>query len=305
MIYTLPTQRNSVIIPTGDPTPVEPPTRDYKGRKLTAAVPLARKIYGAMESGRALGKQAVMDNWKLQLMASKPSGSSDRATIIGVSPTGRDTNTAAQNLPKPPPPVSDYVYVGIVREGARTRFAQDIKGPSGTKTWVVEVQSDTDGPVTLQWPTIARLPRKLSLTAKDETTGRAFSLNSQSSIVLNMKQGQPTRLVFTAKTQNSQPLMLSGLQTVGGGRANNGGGFAIAFNLNQDAKVSGVITTFDGRVVAPLASGKAFSAGQGLLHWTGRAANNSALPAGGYKAVITAKDDTSTVTQTVIIQTLR
>ena len=96
LVYTLPTQRNSVVLPTPDPNnPIEPPTR---------GVPLAR-VDGAMESGRALGTkgtQPVIDNWKLQLVASKQNGASDRATIIGVSPTGRDVSTAAQNLPKPP-----------------------------------------------------------------------------------------------------------------------------------------------------------------------------------------------------------
>ena len=195
--------------------------------------------------------------------------------------------------------------MGIVREEKGTRYAQDIKGPNGTKTWTVEVQSDTDGPVTVQWPTIARLPRKLGLTVKNESDGKESSLRTRSSLVLDMKKGQTTRLVFTAKTLASQSLAMSPLRTVGGGRA-TGGGFAIAFDLNQEATVSGVITTLNGRVVANLeGSGKAFSVGQGQLHWSGRGVNGSALPAGGYKAVITAKDDTSTVTRAVIIQTLR
>ena len=300
LVYTLPTQRNSVVLPTPNPGPIEPPTRDYK----KPMVPLA-KVWGAIVSGRAMVNQPVMDNWKLQLVASKQSGSSDRATIIGVSPTGRDVSTSAQNLPKPPPPVSDYVYMGIVREEKGTRYAQDIKGPNGVKTWTVEVQSDTDGNVTVQWPTIARLPRKLGLTVKNEATGRLTDLRTASALTLDMKKGQTTRLVFTAKTLNSQTLSLANVRTVGGGRASNGSGFGIAFDLNQEAQVSGVIKTLDGRVIAPLASGKAFGVGQGMLHWSGRAVNGSALPAGGYKAEITAKDETSTVTRTIIIQTIR
>ena len=304
--YTLPTQRNSVILPSPDPLLPEPPTRDVKNTKGSPAIPLAtpRKIWGAMESGRALVKQPVTDNWKLQLIATKQSGVSDVSTIIGVSPTGRDVSTAAQNLPKPPPPFADFVYLGIVRGENETRFAQDIKGPNGVKTWVVEVQSDTDGQVTIQWPTIARLPKRVAIIGKNEATGRGFNLRDQSSTVVDVKKDRPTRLVLTAKAQSTQPLALSNVRTAGGGRG-VGGSMQIAFDLNQDAQVSGTIETLSGQVISNLASGKAFTAGQGRLVWTGRAQNGSALPAGQYKVVLTARDDTTTVTNSVIVTTLR
>ena len=299
LVYTNPTQRNSAILPIGDPSiPVEPPTRG-------AAIPRA-KIWGQLESGRGVQiANPTPENWKLQLVATKQNGATDKATIIGVAPTSRDVATAKQNLPKPPPPFADYVYMGIVRDDAKTRFAQDIKGPNSNKTWTVEIDADSDGPVTVQWPNVARLPKRVALSVKDQTNGATYSLNTRSSVVVNLKKGQTTRLVFTAKNQASQSLSLSNVQAVSVGRGALGGGTRIAFDLNQDAQVTGVIKTLDGRVIETMAVGRGFSSGRQSLLWTGRAANGGAVPAGGYQAVLTAKDDTTTVTRIIPIQTVR
>lgn len=305
LVYTNPTQRNSVVLPIDDPTlPIEPPTRSRKNTVVSAMVPRA-KIWGQLESGRGVQiANPTPENWKLQLVATKQNGTTDKATIIGISPTSRDVATAAQNLPKPPPPFADYVYLGIVRDDAKTRFAQDIKGPNSNKTWTVEVEADSDGPVTVQWPNVARLPKRVALSVKDQTTGAAYSLSSRSSLVVNLKKGQTTRLVFSAKNQNSQSLSLSNVRAVSGGRA-MGGAVKIAFDLSQDAQVTGVIKTLDGRIIETMAVGRGFSSGAQSLNWTGRAANGGAVPAGGYQAVLTAKDDTTTVTRIIPIQTVR
>ena len=307
LVYTLPTQRNSVVLPTPDPQLPEPPTRDFTKNNTKPSVPLAasRIKWGALESGRALVKQPVPENWKLQLIATKQSGATDKSTIIGVSPTGRDVSTSVQNLPKPPPPFADYVYLGIVRGENETRFAQDIKGPNGVKTWTVDVQSDTDGPVTVQWPTLAKIPKRVALYVTQN--GRKINLHDISGITVDTKRGQTTRLVFTAASQATQPLSLRNVQTIRvGGRGVSGGSMKIAFDLSKDAQVTGFVQTLGGALVAPLqGSGKAFTLGQGSLLWTGRAQNGSALPAGTYNIVLTAKDDTSTVTSVIPVTTLR
>jgi hypothetical protein len=287
LIYPLTSQRQSAIIP--DPIAGEPPTR---------------KKTGAIASGRAFGSNPTPENWALHLVARQGGSPADGATIIGVDSTGMAESKRV--VPKPPAPVRDYVYVGVVKPDVKSRFVKDIQTGRGTKTWNVEVVSDHDGPVTLTWPNIGKLPRRVNISAKEETTGRTISLRGASSLTLNVKKGQPTRLVITAKPQASQPLTISGLRTVqSGGSRSEGRGFV--FNLNREATVSIQVETITGKVVANVANGRSASAGENRFTWAGRAQSGASLPPGAYMVKVTARagDDEAPVTMKVPFTTLQ
>ena len=261
LIYTPPTQRQSAVLPAPGTDP-EPSTR------------------GVIGSGKAFVAHPTANNWRLHLVAQQGSAKTDKATVIGV--TSDTTLKASQlSLPKPPPFISDYVYVGVVKkEGGDGRYAKDIRTENGTNSWEVEVTADKAGPVTLTWPNIATLPRRVALTVKDKDSGRVYTMRSTSSLTVNARGNKPTRLVITAKMQSSQPLTIANLRSISNG--SRGGGRAFIFNLSREASLTGIVKTVAGRAVATLAAGRAANAGENRLQWNGKAQNGSALPPGPY-----------------------
>jgi hypothetical protein len=287
LLFPLLGERQTAIIP--DPVQGEQPTR---------------KRPGEIGSGRAFTSTPSPDNWALHLVARQGGSVADGATIVGVDGTGQPESKRV--LPKPPAPVRDYVYVGIVKPDVKGRFVKDIQTGRGAKSWNVEVVSDHDGPVTLTWPNIGKLPRRVNLAVRDEASGRTVSLRGTSSLTLNVKKGQPTRLVVTAKPQASQPLTISGLRTVQG-RATDGSR-SIVFNVNREATVSVQVETITGKTVATVASGRAVSAGENRFTWVGgRSQAGTILPPGNYIVKVTARgsDDEAPVTMKVMFATLQ
>jgi len=286
LIYPLTTQRQAVILP--QPGGGEPPTRKR----------------GAIASGRAFAKNPTADNWALHLKATRGANQADSATIIGV--TNANDPEATREILKPPAPVKDYVYVGVTKPNVTGRFAKDLQTGAGAKTWNLEVVSDQDGPVSLTWPNIGTMPRRVNLSLKDETSGRTVSLRSTSSFQVNVRKGQPTRLVITAKPQASQPLMITNLQATGGrAQATDTRGFT--FNVNREATVTMTVETITGKQVGTVVTSRAVSAGQNRFTWAGRAESGAILPPGNYMVKITARagDDEAPVTVRVPFATLQ
>jgi hypothetical protein len=266
LVYSLPTEQQSAILPGPDP---EPPTR------------------GVIASGKAVVANPTMDNWKLQLVAHQGTKNTDGATIIGVN-TDPTIKASTRSTPKPPVAVSDYVYAAIVKSNtSSTRLASDVRATGGTNQWQIDVTSDKSGPVTITWPNIATLPRRVSLVAKDQTTGRAYAMRSSSSITLNLTAGKASRLVVTSKQQSAQPLQVTILATMGASRAT--GGRSFTYNLSREASVTGYIKTITGNTIATLAVSRAASSGVNTLSWNGRAQNGTLLPPGPYRIEIMAQ----------------
>jgi|GEM_PF-1411334 hypothetical protein len=283
--YATPSQRQSVIL--GDPnTGTEPPTRKKP------------QVAGAIANGRALVAQPTMDNWKVQIQAVRADGNGDYATLVGVNGSAKDGDDI-RDLPKPPMIVEDYVYVSVVREqdGKVTRLAQDLKAPGGAKSWELEVRADKDGPVTLSWPSTAKLPKLLRLRLTDKQTGKTVDLKSVSSMVVNVSKDQPSRFVLTADKRASQPLAVSNLRVErvrgtgsSSGRGPSGASYNFRFSVTADATVTGRITTLTGKVMNTFATGRAASSnGEVRLYWNGRSESGGALPAGPYQVEITAQ----------------
>jgi hypothetical protein len=285
MVYQLPFQQQSGVLPTPGNPPSEPPTRKR----------------GAVATGSALVKDPSVDNWRLQLVATSANGKRDKATFLGV--TNEKVTDNQRTMPKPPAPVEDYVYVGIVHENEVTRYAKDIKTGKTGLSWNVEIIADKDGPVTLTWPNAASLPRRVQLSLKDADTKRSISLRNSSAFTVNVRKGVPTRVTITAKTEASQKLMISGLRPVGGTRGT--GTRSFAFNVNRDATVNAVIKTITGKTVATIATTRAATPGENRLSWTGRSQDGSPLPPGSYRIEITAHgEDGETATISSIFATI-
>ena len=276
LVYQLPAQRNSVILPANPITGDEPATRKR----------------GEVESGRVLAGNLNADEWRLQMVATHEGGNNDRAAVIGVTRAAKTDKNADPllSVPKPPTPYSDYVDLSIKSADSKMRLAKDVRrAAAGETTWDVEVTADAGGKVTLTWPNIAKLPRRVSLVLKDKDSGRAYAMRSTSSATVNLAKGGVSRFVVTAKTQASLPLTITGLRTVSSSRAQ--GGYNFTFNLSRAASITATVTTINGKVMANLASGRAANAGSNPLHWTGRAVDGAALPPGPYMVHITAQGE--------------
>lgn len=279
----VPSRRQSAVIPAADGS--IPPTRARK------------ESVGAIASGRAFPINPTNENWKIQLTAKRSSSDSanDGATLLGVSPNSKDGDDS-RDLPKPPPIVKDYVSVRILHEGKSGkigRYAQDLKAPGKKKSWDLEVVSDTEGPVTLAWPNMGRLPKSVRLTLTDGQTGRKVSLRGTSSITVNVAANTPSRFTITADKQASQPLMISNFTVTTKGRGPNGGtNYSFNFNVTADASVDGRIMTLSGKTVSVLATGRAVSVGASInLPWNSRSQEGNALPAGNYMVEINARTE--------------
>ncbi|HVK02435.1 MAG TPA: hypothetical protein VM490_03115, partial [Armatimonadaceae bacterium] len=285
--FATPGQRQSAIVPDAA-SGSEPPTR--------------KKVAGAIASGRALVANPALDNWKVQLVASRQDGSGDFATLVGVTGAAKDGDDI-RDLPKPPTIVDDYVYMSVVREenGKVSRFAQDLKSPGGKKSWELEVRADKDGPVTLSWPNMAKQPKRLRLRLTDTATGRVTDLKSASSITVNVSKDQPSRYVLVADQQASTPLAFSGLRVNRVGRGPNGtSSYNFRFNITADASVTGRVMTMTNKPVSTFAASRAVSSkGENRLVWNGRSESGGALPAGPYLVELSARTDDGEVIRVV------
>lgn len=293
--YLAPTQLNAAVI---GPVPNDP---NNPGGGVTRLKP--RTIMGAIASRAALVAQPTMDEWKLQIVARNKSGRIDGATLVGQSRSAKDTDDL-RDLPKPPVPHSNYIYVGITRAGAATRYAQDLRAPGGKKTWELEVRADQDGPITFSWPNMATLPRRLRLTLKDTATGRVTNLKSTSSITLNVSANTPRRFQVTSQPMTSQPLTISNPRVAPATRG--GRGYTFLFGLNQPATVNGRVLTMGGKAAVTFAVGRAATVGENRLVWDGRTLDGAALPAGPYLIEISARtDEGEPVTQKLPLTMIR
>jgi hypothetical protein len=271
LIYNVPTAKQTAVLQATGSSDPEPPTRKR----------------GVIEGGRALVKDATTGNWRLQMVASRPDGAKDGAVILGA--TGSGLSESQRSTPKPPAPMGDYVYLGIVKNnGVGTRYAQDIRTGRGEQTWDLELVADKDGPVTLTWPNVGSLPRPLKLTITDKATRKVTSLRSSSLLTVEVKKGVPVQLTVTASPGASQPLVISGLRPVGG-VSKATGSRSFAFTVTRSATVRGTIKTVSGKTVATVATGRAVTAGENRLTWNGRAQNGSPLPPGPYMLELTAE----------------
>ena len=285
-----------LVMKVGNPTSVNtfvtgprPASDPLKGDVTAGATRHAQS--GAISTRRALVANPTLDNWKLQLVARRQDGREDNATFIGVAENAKDGDDI-RDLPKPGAPPSDYLYMGITRAEAGTSFAQEMKAPGSTKTWDFEFTSDKDGPVTVMWPNMGTLPRRLRLKLRDTQTGRSIDLRAASSVTVDAKSGVPHKFQVVSSRAESQPLVINNLRAVrapgGGTRSAGGAAYSFAFSVNQEAQTTVRILTSSGQPIATPFSGRATTTGETRLNWNGLAQNGKPLPVGQYQVEVVA-----------------
>lgn len=258
LVYATPTLRQSLIIPRIDSTTgeqTEPATRS---------------------------KAQSAEDWLLQIVARRSDGSQDTSTSVGVSASAR--NDGSTDLPKPPP-IDDYLYTGLTKPGASTRYARILQGPGGKKTWDLTVESDRDSDATLLWPDAKKLPRRVRVSITDLQTNRTIDVRSTSSLPVRLRRGTVSRYRVTAQIATSQPLVIGALNMT---RTRGTTGGSIAFTLSQNATVTARVLTAAGRVVQVLESGRSVGAGETRLRWDGRSSQGAPVPMGAYVVEVTA-----------------
>ena len=256
--YANPTARGSLIQPTALST------------TNTELEPATRKI-------------STDNNWRQQLVVRRDDGAQDQAIYVGAASGVRASGDDTRNMPKPPP-IDDYIYGGLVREGATTRYATVLQPVGGKQSWELEVLSDKDGSATLLWPDTARLPRRIQLSLTDLQTGRKVQLRTSSSLPITVRKGVASRYRITAERSATQPLRIAQLQT-----RSTRGGQVISVLLTKEGTITARILTQSGRQVQVLATGRAASGGsETLLSWNGRDQAGAPLPAGAYVVEIVA-----------------
>ena len=240
-------------------------------------------------------------NWRQQLVVRRDDGAQDSTIYVGAAAGVHALGTETRNMPKPPP-IADYVYGGLVREGETTRYATVLQPLGGKQSWELEVVSDKDGSATLLWPNAAQLPRRVQLSLTDEQTGRTIRLRSAASLPITLRKEVVSRYRITAERSASQPLRITQLQT-----RSTRGGQAISVVLSREATITARILTQSGRQVQVLASSRAAGNGETLLSWNGRSQSGAPLPVGAYvvEIVATGTDGEAPVTLSRSISILR
>jgi hypothetical protein len=255
-------------------------------------------------SGRLAASAGTDQNWKLQIVARHHDGGTDAGTVIGVSPEA--TNPTRATLPKPPV-FKDDVAVALKQSGDSSNYLQVLYPTSSDKhTWDMEVSSEKGGDVTVQWPNIQALSRRVKLSIVQPGQTRGQSMRGRSSVTLHLKAGEVKRLQVVSEPQNTLPLQISNVRTTTTRATGGTSGYNIAFNLTQGATVYAQVTTITGKTVAVVSSGRAATSGETKLFWNGRAADGSALPTGPYQLKVTAIGENDEVVESKIpVMTVR
>jgi subtilisin family serine protease len=242
-------------------------------------------------------------SWELRLMA-RSKDLVDGYNYIGMSSNATDGNDLTK-APKPPL-MSPYVSLGMARAAGAGLYAQDLRPIGGTKTWDVVVNTDQkEADITVQWPNIAAVPKRYSLTLTDLTSGQTFDMRSLPAYQFHATAAEPTRkLTITAEP------------ALGGGRAvlsnlfvNQATGrgvgqtiYDINYSLSRAASVDVTVLGSTGRIVGRVQPSRAATVGANHAYWDGRDTAGRTLPGGAYVLQVRAQTPDGQVTRQ--IQTL-
>jgi len=209
--------------------------------------------------------RAAMGNLQYGLkIGASVKGDRDGENVIAVAQSGK-SGVDKFDVTKPPSAGGD-VYVRIMDEqsGGSRSLAYDVRSADATrKTWNVAVSAMKDNEmVTLSWNKLGNNGRSVRWTIVDLSTGQRMSGGDKSQL----------------------QLAVTGIRTVPS-RAT--GGVTVRFSTTKDASTTAVITTVTGKVISTaLGVTRAANGGDVTMHWDGKAADGSAVPAGPYRLEI-------------------
>ena len=264
------------------------------------------------EVTRAIARTSTVlthDGWKARLIASV-AGDQDGQNYFGQVRGGQE-GVDSNDIPKPPAG-SGHAYVRFEStNGMTTRsLATDLRGSSSTlrQEWRAGITSDrTNAEVSLSWEGLRSVPRRYKVSLRDESTGQLIAMQSRASYTYQSGDAGSTRYfrIVLEPQLTAGSLVFTNVRTTGGTRAESG--MTVRFLLNQEADVIGTVRTLSGKSVATLSGATRAQAGaETALHWSGRAQDGTALPAGPYVLDVTARAaDGTTVRTSRTIQHLR
>jgi subtilisin family serine protease len=233
--------------------------------------------------------RAAMGNLQYGLkIGASVKGDRDGENVIAVAQSGKSGNDKF-DVTKPPSAGGD-VYVRIMDEqsGGNRSLAYDVRSAdTSRKTWNVAVSAMKDNEmVTLSWNKLGNNGRSVRWTIVDLSTGQRMSGGDKSQLqFVSGAAGSTRKFQFIADpTGASGPLAVTGIRTVPS-RAT--GGVTVRFSTTKDASTTAVITTVTGKVISTaLGVTRAANGGDVTMHWDGKAADGSAVPAGPYRLEI-------------------
>lgn len=232
--------------------------------------------------------------WALPVLARR--GDSEAEAIIGVSTNGRGLSVPP---PPAPPATAENQPVEVLIERVGVPLAVDVRGSAGVRQeWNLLVRFGAGhGEVSLHWNGASRLPRDVSLTLIDQTTGARRHLRTTPDYRFTPAQGETQRrFTLIAERNTGLPLRIVGLRA----SQTRGKTTAIQFSLSRTAAIQAEVLDASGRRVAVLDAGGTRQAGQHTLVWRGVDSEGRALPAGAYFVRVQAQDEEGRRTQAMV-----
>ncbi|MBI3947394.1 MAG: hypothetical protein HY321_15840 [Armatimonadetes bacterium] len=232
----------------------------------------------APAADRGRERASASDGWAVRLRAQSGGGSAE--VVLGAIRRG-----APLSAGRPPEPPSASASVRASLVGADGPLSVDVRrSADGAQEWELLVGPNDpagEGEITLTWPDLRSLPKDLSLTLVDTTTGARRSLRTVASYTFRAGE---RRFRIVAQRRNAPAVVITGLDLVPGRGAR-----AVRFTLNAAASVDVEVLSPGGRSVAVLARGRAADAGANQVAWGGPAAPGVYL----LRAVATTEDGSS------------
>ena len=247
----------------------------------------------------------AINGWRARFSATV-GGDRDGENYFGIS-HATVAATRALDLPKPPSGAG-HAYVRFVKPDPNGRsewYAADLRSSLDGETvvsWTADVSSDqANADVTVTWDGIGNAPNLTNLYLTDTVTHTRVAMRSRSSYTYHSGEAGATRR-FSIRSErglSAGPLAITNFGIVPGGRAVRSTAFR--FTTNRDADVVARVRALNGRIVANLEAGtRAEATKNTTVHWNGRSADGSPLPAGLYfvEVTITTPDgQTATIKQ--------
>ncbi len=179
-------------------------------------------------------------------------------------------------------------------------YTQDLRSSDFglEKSWDVAVRTQGDEEVTLTWPDLnARLPRGLTATLEDTTTGRRIFMRTQAAYTFRSQAGSVRRLKLVVSRRANAPLAITNvrMQAVPG----RAGARAISFDASSDSVVDVRILSPTGGVVSEVTSRAPACAGHNSVVWDGTNRSGALLTSGLVLVEVSARTPDGTAVRVV------
>ncbi|MDX1934073.1 MAG: carboxypeptidase regulatory-like domain-containing protein [Capsulimonadales bacterium] len=232
-------------------------------------------------------------DWRLQI-AARQGNLADTENSVGVAPDAHEGFDNQYDHEKPPMVgEAPALYVGILGKdmaGRATTLSSNVAAPANATTFEFTVQTTADGPVTVYWPNVSRLPRGLEPVLVDTASGKRVAMRSGSSSYTFTPNGRAEhRFRVEVSAGSSLPLDILNLRTASRD-ISGGGSYRFSFTTTRAVNVNAEIRTLTGKRIKRFQS-RAAGGVETSVVWDGRDEAGQMLPPGPYVLTVTAQDD--------------